>query len=97
MAKSQETLKKEAEELGLENIPEDYQELRSVVAKANEVAEKKEPQVLPEKEIETKPKDKDSREKRWAKLLEKYKIQNPEKYEIKKERGEFKEIPASFK
>lgn len=40
---------------------------------------------------------KGNRDKRWKKFLESYKLQNPVKYEIKKENGELKEIPATFK
>lgn len=37
-----------------------------------------------------------SREARFADLLESYKKQNPVKYEAKKARGEFNQIPDSF-
>jgi len=36
-------------------------------------------------------------QQKWEKLQEAYKIQNPIKYEEKRKKGEFDEIPASFK
>lgn len=83
MARSKKELLKEAEELGVE-APEDYQELRSVVDEARDTeGNKKE--------------EKTDRQIRWENLLERYKAQSPEKYKIKKERGEFNKIPDSFK
>lgn len=43
-----------------------------------------------------KEKEKSDREIRWEQLLERYEKSNPEKFKIKKEAGEFNEIPASF-
>ena len=91
MAKSKEELKKEAEELGVE-APEDYQELRGVVAEARNEEEAVKGDENPKEDK----KEKSDREKRWEKFLEDYKLQNPAKYEIKKERGEFDKIPSCF-
>lgn len=46
--------------------------------------------------IMAKEKEKSDREIRWEQLLERYEKSNPEKFKIKKEAGEFNEIPASF-
>ena len=60
---------------------------------------KVEPEVLEEvvQEKEEKKEKKGGREARFKKLLEAYQIQNPVKYESKKENGEFSPIPNSFK
>lgn len=39
---------------------------------------------------------KSDRQARWEKLLVEYAKQNPAKYALKKERGEFDKIPDSF-
>ena len=36
------------------------------------------------------------REARWEAFLESYKKQNPAKYELKKEKGDFDKIPDTF-
>lgn len=40
---------------------------------------------------------KGTREERWKKLLKDYEVKNPEKYKTKKDRGELKNPPKSFK
>lgn len=54
-------------------------------------------EALEEVVIEAAPKDLSDREIRWQKHLAAYKDRNPVKYAIKEAKGEFKEIPASFR
>lgn len=51
---------------------------------------------MAKEEKEEKTTKKSDRQARWEKHLENYALRNPVKFASKKEKGEFKEIPASF-